>query len=363
MTTTALLTWIAIITISILCLWVIRSKGWGTGPGFSRGVVNAEKLKAELLGRGIEGGEAQLLLSMMKLAAVSNPDRLLNSRLGFEDALRRSLQADPELMKDLSMRKGLDRIRVRRGWEVPGNTSQGVSLPFEDEELLVGGQDGLQLRTTTIHRDAQSIAVRVIASSHPDQSELPWQVGDRLEVVFFRTDLGGLHFSTRLQEKRELGEWFLFLETPEKIQVEQRRQFARVSTDAKVRFLHLPMGRKQHQDPERELLQEASLIDIGTGGLAIRTEAVLECDDLLVMRGVPGVESRDITARVVALVPSGEDPEGGVGVRFVGLSAIDRDRIASLVFTARVDSADVGFHFDSSDPVEPALGTDGSASC
>ena len=60
MTTTALLTWIAIITISILCLWVIRSKGWGTGPGFSRGVVNAEKLKAELLGRGIEGSTAAL---------------------------------------------------------------------------------------------------------------------------------------------------------------------------------------------------------------------------------------------------------------------------------------------------------------
>jgi hypothetical protein len=64
---------------------------------------------------------------------------------------------------------------------------------------------------------------------------------------------------------------------------------------------------------------------------------------------------------VVAAVedPEGEDPEGGVGVRFVGLSGIDRDRIASLVFSSRIKTTDVCF---SDDPGEPTPGSEEASS-
>ncbi|MDE0961194.1 MAG: PilZ domain-containing protein [Planctomycetota bacterium] len=314
-----------------------------------------------LLARGIEGSEARLLVKLTRLSAEIEPDRLLNSRFGFEHALRLSLQKDPALMRDLEMRKALDRIRVRRGWEVPSSNSKGVSLPFEEEELLVQGPSGILLRTVTIHCDAHSIAVRVVEHSNPAQTDLDWQVGDDLEVVFFRQDLGGLHFETRLQEKRELGEWFLFFETPERIRVEQRRRFARIPIEAPIRFLHLPLGKDAYHDPEREILHQAKLIDLGTGGLAIDTDANLKKDDLLVIRGVPSLEAQDITGRVVEEVPIGTDPEGGVGVRFVGLSATDRDRIASLVFATRIKSSDVGFYFEREEDVsQAALGSEAS---
>lgn len=313
----------------------------------------------DLLARGIEGAEAQLLQQLLQLTEEQEPARLLNSRLGFEHALRCALEKQPDLMKDLEMRRALDRIRVRRGWEVPAVNTQGVSLPFEDEELLIQGPDGVHVRSVAIHRDAHSIAVRVVEQANQAQADLHWRVGDDLQVAFFREDLGGLHFETRLQEKRELGEWFLFLETPDRIRVQQRRRFARIPNETPIRFLHLPMEVGTHDDPDRQLLQDANIIDIGTGGLAISTEASLQRGDLLVIRGIPTLESHDITARVVAAVDAGDDPEGGVGVRFVGLSAIDRDRIASLVFSSRIRSDDVGI---TDDPVEPALGSEGASS-
>lgn len=333
-------------------------------PGESKtGTVarfDSAKVVDGLLARGIEGPETRLLVKLLELSAEKEPDRLLNSRVAFEHALRRALGQNPALMRDLEMRRALDRIRVRRGWEVPSSSSQGVSLPFDEEELLVQGPDGILLRTITIHCDAHSIAVRVVEHSDPTQTDLSWQPGDDLEVVFFRQDLGGLHFETRLQEKRELGEWFLFFETPERIRVEQRRRFARIPIEAPIRFLHLPLGKGGYHDPDRELLHQAQLVDLGTGGLAIDTDAELEKGDLLVIRGVPSLEAKDITGRVVEEVPIGDDPEGGVGVKFVGLCATDRDRIASLVFATRIESSDVGFYFDrEGDVSQAALGSEG----
>jgi hypothetical protein len=315
----------------------------------------------DLLARGIEGAEAQLLQQILQLTEQQEPARLLNSRLGFEHALRCALEMEPDLMRDLEMRRALDRIRIRRGWEMQGVNTQSVSLPFEDEELLIQGPDGVHVRSVAIHRDSHSIAVRVVEQGNRAQTDLHWRVGDDLQVAFFREDLGGLHFETRLQEKRELGEWFLFLETPDRIRVQQRRRFARIPNETPIRFLHLPMGSRTQDDPDRQLLQEANLIDIGTGGLALSTEAPLQRGDLLVIRGIPTLESHDITARVVAAVedPEGEDPEGGVGVRFVGLSGIDRDRIASLVFSSRIKTTDVCF---SDDPGEPTPGSEEASS-
>ena len=129
-----------------------------------------------------------------------------------------------ELIRELRVRRALDRIRIRRGWEVSGEISQGLSLPIEDEELLIQGPDGLSLRTVMIHRDDQSLAVRVIESSVPSSDSCPWQVGVDLQVSFFRPESGCLLFETRLQEHRDLGDWLLFVETPQMVRIEQRRQ-------------------------------------------------------------------------------------------------------------------------------------------
>ena len=311
----------------------------------------------DLIAQGIDGVEAELLLTLLAVSETSDMSRLLNSRIVFEDALEKALATDPDLIRELGHRRALDRIRIRRGWEVPAELSQALSIPVEEEELLIQGPDGLSLRTIMIHRDAHSLAVRVIESSQPMDESAGWQVGDELQVSFYRPESGCFLFETRLQEQRDLGEWFLFLETPQKVRLEQRRQYLRVPIQGTIRFLHLPLGSGCDDNCDRELLQEANLIDIGTGGMGFSTETAIDPDDLLIIRGIPSLGSRDVTARVVSEVSAGEDPEGGIGVRFVGLSASDRDRIASLVFTRRVELADLGAGFDSTEHALPPDGT------
>jgi hypothetical protein len=113
--------------------------------------------------------------------------RLLNSRFAFEDALERGLTTDPDLLQELGHRRALDRIRLRRGWEVSGEVSQALAIPVEEEELLIQGPDGVSLRTVMIHRDAQSLAVRVVESSEPTGGAARWQVGDDLQVPSIAT--------------------------------------------------------------------------------------------------------------------------------------------------------------------------------
>ena len=358
----------ALLLLSILLFFGDRVMRWwrmvmrsgsrnGRSSVSSGAVVAGNDTRDDLIAHGIDGVEAELLLTLLAASGASDMRRLLNSRIFFEDALEKALTTDPDLILDLGLRRALDRIRIRRGWEVQGELSQPLSIPVEEEELLIQGPDGLSLRTIMIHRDAHSLAVRVIESSQPMDECAGWQVGDDLQVSFYRRESGCFLFETRLQEQRDLGERFLFLETPQKVSLEQRRQYARVPIQGTIRFLHLPLGTGRCQGFDRELLQEATLIDIGTGGMGFSTEAVVDPDDLLIIRGIPSLGSRDVTARVVAEVPAGQDPEAGIGVRFVGLSAIDRDRIASLVFTRRVESADLGAGFDSTEHALPSDGT------
>ncbi|MEE2882924.1 MAG: PilZ domain-containing protein [Planctomycetota bacterium] len=315
-------------------------------------------LRDELLAQGVDGDEADLLLTLLASCDEPNMARLFNSHFAFEDALEKALSKDPELIRELRVRRALDRIRIRRGWEVSGEISQGLSLPIEDEELLIQGPDGLSLRTVMIHRDDQSLAVRVIESSVPSSDSCPWQVGVDLQVSFFRPESGCLLFETRLQEHRDLGDWFLFVETPQMVRIEQRRQAVRVPIEGEIRLLHLPLGDRNGTHSDRELMHVASLIDIGTGGLGFTTEAVVELDDLLIIRGIPSLGSIDVTARVVADLSGGETPEGGIGVRFVGMSATDRDRIASFVFSKRIEAEEIESQFDSA---EHAFGSDGGS--
>lgn len=326
-------------------------------PSSSRTSIGQSAARDELVAQGIDGDEADLLLTLLAGSEAVDLTRLLNSRFAFEDALERGLTTDPDLLQDLDHRRALDRIRIRRGWEVSGEVSQALAIPVEEEELLIQGPDGVSLRTVMIHRDAQSLAVRVVESSEPTGGAARWQVGDDLQVSFYRHDSGCFLFETRLQEQRDLGEWFLFLETPRKVILEQRRQYIRVPIEGTIRFLHLPVGSKTVHDCDRDLLHEANLIDIGTGGMGFSTDAPVDPDDLLILRGIPSLGARDITARVVSEVAAGDDPEGGIGVRFVGLSATDRDRVASLVFTRRVESDQLDGAFDSTEHALPSDGT------
>ncbi|MGE4619542.1 MAG: PilZ domain-containing protein [Planctomycetota bacterium] len=334
---------------------------WLRGVGKSSGVpirrVSAEATaRDDLLAQGIDGEEADLLLKLLPDAPDSQLARLLNSRFAFEDALEKALARDSELLRELSIRRALDRIRARRGWEVLGEVSQGLTLPVDDEELLIHGPDGISLRTVLIHRDARSLAVRVIESSPALESSSTWEVGVDLQVSFFRADSGCFLFETRLQEQRDLGEWFLFLETPQKIRLEQRRQYVRVPIEGTIRFVHLPLGDRNDNAFDHELFQQARLLDIGTGGMGFVTDAPVASEDLLIIRGIPSLEVCDVTARVTGEVFSEDDSEGGVGVRFVGLSATDRDRIASLVFGKRLETVGLETGFDSA---QPALRSDG----
>ncbi|MEC9476898.1 MAG: PilZ domain-containing protein [Planctomycetota bacterium] len=315
-------------------------------------------MRDDLMAQGVDGEEADLLLNLLANCEEPNMARLLNSRIAFEDALEKTLSRDPDLIRELGARRALDRIRIRRGWEVSGEISQGLSLPTEDEELLIHGSDRLTYRTVMIHRDAQSLAVRVIESSEPNVEACPWQVGEDLQVSFYRPDCGCFLFETRLQEKRDLGDWFFFLETPQKVRIEQRRQSVRVPIEGSIRFLHLPLGERIHRDEADELLHVASLIDLGTGGLGFTSEASVEPGDLLIISGIPSLGTREVTARVVGDLSAMEIPEDGIGARFVGLSATDRDRIASLVFSRRVEVAEFGSQFESS---EAAVRPDGGS--
>jgi c-di-GMP-binding flagellar brake protein YcgR len=324
-----------------------------------RGDRTDRAVEDDLLAQGIDGEEADLLLLLLSDSPDTHLSRLLNSRLAFEDALEKALTRDPELLRELSIRRALDRVRARRGWEVPGEISQGLALPIDDEELLIHGPDGISLRTVLIHRDARSLAVRVIESSSALENSAAWVAGVDLQVSFFRTDCGCFLFETRLQEQRDLGEWFLFLEPPQKIRLEQRRQYVRVPIEGTIRFVHLPLGARVGHQFDYELFQQATLLDIGTGGMGFVTDAPVAPDDLLIIRGIPSLEVCDVTARVIGEADFEDDSEGGIGVRFVGLSATDRDRIASLVFGKRIETAEVDSGFD---PAQPALRSDGGQS-
>ena len=113
--------------------------------------------------------------------------------------------------------------------------------------------------------------------------------------------------------------------------------------------MHLPLGDRSGQDCAGELIHVASLIDVGAGGLGFTSEAPVEPGDLLIISGIPSLGSREVTARVVGDLSAIETPEGGFGARFVGMSATDRDRLASLVFSRRVEVAEIESQFDSTE--------------
>ena len=117
MTVEIVLVWLVAGVLLLSLLW-LRWRSHSSPPG-SPQPESENWCLDDLLARGIEGAEAQLLQRMLQLTEEEEPARLFNSRLGFEHALRCALEKEPDLMRDLEMRRALDRIRVRRGWEVP----------------------------------------------------------------------------------------------------------------------------------------------------------------------------------------------------------------------------------------------------
>lgn len=284
---------------------------------------------------GLDAAEIGLVEHLLLQDESIDGERLLNSRIAFESALERTLQGGSDLFQDLEMRRALDRLRLRRGWEVCGEVSQRGMSPMEEDELHIEGPGGSCLRSVLIHKDEQSIALRV-QGSHGFSSGTPdWTPGTSVEVSWFQPESGCLTFESRVQELRDLGDWFLFLESPQQIRIQQRRQYLRTPLEGRFRFLRLSMGESGSIMDEPEGIHVGGVLDVGAGGAAIVTETPLGHQDLLVLRDFPGLEDLDLTARVVD-IPTGEDADNLVyGIRFIGLSATARDALAQFVFAKR----------------------------
>lgn len=307
-----------------------RSVGSSTGKTGSSGLWHARGVEL-----GLDEAEIRLLESLLTHDETLDGERLLNSRIAFESALERALQGGSQLFQDLSMRRALDRLRLRRGWEVCGEVSQRGMSPVEEDELHIEGPDGTCLRSILIHRDDQSCALRV-QDSHGFSSGSPdWTPGTMVEVSWFQPESGCLTFESRVQELRDLGDWFLFIESPQQIRIQQRRQYLRTPLEGRFRFLHLATDASSTVEVEADGIQVGGILDVGAGGAAIVTEVPLGQNDLLVLRGFPGLEDIDLTARVVDTPAEGDEDNPVYGIRFIGLSAAARDALARFVFARR----------------------------
>ena len=308
---------------------------------------------------GLDADEIRLLENLITHDDFSGGERLLNSRMAFESALERVMQGGSDLFQDLAMRRALDRIRLRRGWEVCGEVTQRGLGPAEEDELHVEGPAGGFLRCVLIHKDDQSLALRVHDSRGFSSGAPDWTAGTNVEVSFFQPENGCLTFESRVQELRDLGDFFLFLESPEKIRIQQRRQYLRTPLEGRFRFLRLAIGESRSFMDEAEGIHVGGVLDVGAGGAAIVTETPLAHRDLIVLREFPGLEDQDLTARVVDVPQEGDEENPIFGIRFIGLSAPERDALARFVFSRRVK--------DLPEPTNcklplPELGTDSSSS-
>lgn len=314
-------------------------------------------------GRGLELGldatEIRLIENLLGHDDALDGERLLNSRNAFESALERTLQGGSDLFQDLEMRRALDRLRLRRGWEVCGEVSQRGSGPMEEDELYIEGPGGACLRSILIHKDDQSCALRV-QDSHGFASGVPdWTPGTSVEVSWFQPESGCLTFDSRVQELRDLGDWFLFLESPQQIRIQQRRQYLRTPLEGRFSFLRLSMGESGRMQEEPQGIHVGGILDVGAGGAAIVTEVPLGQQDILVLRDFPGLEEVDLTARVVDTPPEGDTDNPVYGIRFIGLSAKARDALAEFVFARR--SRELPEPVECNLPL-PELGTDSTSS-
>ena len=352
--------WILALLVTPLIFWALWRRSLSQKPNSvsqSHGNVGSE-WRARCLELGLDSQEIHLVDRLSQHIEDRDTRRLLNSRIAFENALERSLQVEPQLFQDLSMRRALDRLRMKRGWEVSGEISQRGQLPIEEDELHVEGPGGVAMRAVVIHRDDQTIALRIIDSFGHHEEAVAWKMGTDLEVNYFQPENGCLSFEARLQEIRDLGDLFLFMECPKKIRISQRRQYLRTPIKGRISYLRLPMNRDVSLEERETGVQFGGLVDVGTGGAAIWSEAPLQDGDLLMIRDFPGQEDVDITARVVDVSDPEENENSIYGIRFIGLSAAVKDGIAAFVYSRRAEevppASAVSFQ-------QPELGTDHSA--
>ena len=286
---------------------------------------------------GLDAAEIRLIESLLAQDDSLDGERLLNSRIAFEAALERTLQGGSELFQKLEMRRALDRLRLRRGWEVTGAVSHRGIGPTEEDELLIEGAGGGCLRAILIHRDEQSLALRVLGGLGLQGGALDWDPGTEVAVSCVQPEGGCLTFDSRVQEIRDLGDHFLFIENPAKIRIEQRREFLRTPLEGRFRFLRLASQSSVSDLRDHEGIHVGGVLDVGTGGAAIVTEIRLWHEDLLILRGFPGLEDEDLTARVVDIADPGDEESPVYGLRFIGLAASARDTLAKYVFSRRAN--------------------------
>lgn len=315
-----------------------------TMPVWSRwipGVRRRSHWEAVLRVRGLGPDERELLCRIAQQAHIAEIEEIVRSRVSFEHAVSRCqawLDADPRRAQTL------DRVRRRLSWESapatrPMHGSDLLEHNLEVEVFGVGDTAGYCARAVLVHRDADSIVLRL----ERGLEGVPWSKGKQVRIYFWRENDAGYLFDVPVIELRTLGDQFLFVAVPTHLERHQRRLHVRVPLRAPVTFLRVASGQAGNWlrgDPSADTgpLRGGVIEDLSAGGFRIRVTTPLQIGDFLSFDEFPVVEGEDVLARIIS--ERREDGQDGYyyGAQFLGLSAVMRDRIAQHIFRVQRQS-------------------------
>jgi len=324
-----------------LLLWLLHT----AIPGWTQwipGVRRRSHWEAVLRVRGLGPEERELLCTIARQAQIGEIEEIVRSRVSFEHAVslcQTWVDADPKRGEIL------DRVRRRLSWE-----SAPASRPMQGSDLLehnleveifgVGDTAGYCARAVLVHRDAESIVLRL----ERGLDEVPWVKGKQVRIYFWRENDAGYLFDTPVIELRTLGDRFLFVAVPSHLERHQRRLHVRVPLRSPVNFLRVASGQAGgwlRGDPAADPgpLRGGVIEDISAGGFRIGVTTPLQIGDFLSFDEFPVVDGEDVLARIIS--ERREEGEVGhyYGAQFLGLSAVMRDLIAQHIFRAQRQSA------------------------
>ena len=229
---------IAAILLSLIFWGLNRtSHVWlGWFPGASR----RRSWDAQLRARGLGPEERSLVLAIAKNAGTSEIREILRSRVSFENAVS---QSERFIHAESRRVQALDRVRRRLSWESapaprPNEVAELLEHNLEVEIFGSGESAGYCVRATLVHRDGDSIVMRI----EKDIDNIPWGAGSTVRVYFWRDNDAGYLFDAPVIELRNLGEMFLFVKPPAHLERHQRRLHVRVPLRAPVTFLRVASG-------------------------------------------------------------------------------------------------------------------------
>ena len=325
---------IGVVVLSTL-FWIMNktSRYW---LNWFPGVRRKRLWESHLRGRGLGPEERTFVAALAKNAEVENIQEILRSRVSFENAVSRSQRwVDAEVRRT----QILDQVRRRLSWE-----STPAPRPHEVVELLEhnlevevfgsGEHAGFCVRATLVHRDQESIVLRL----EKDLENVPWDAGSMVRVYFWRENDAGYLFDASVIELRNLGEMFLFLRPPSHLERHQRRLHVRVPLTAPVTFLRIASGEagewlRGEGPTEVGPLRGGVIEDLSAGGFRIRVTTPLQIGDFLSFEEFPVVHGEEVLARVISeRVDERSDSGYHYGAQFLGMSAAVRDQISQHIF-------------------------------